>query len=264
MKIGIPKEMFSGEKRVAATPTTVKKLLASGYEVLVEAGAGDFAGYSDQSFQEAGATICAGSVVWSTSDIVAKVRAPQESASGHEADLIREGATLVSFIWPAQSAPLLKKLADRRVTVFAMDQVPRITRAQKLDALSSMANLAGYRAVVEAAAAFGSPFTGQVTAAGKIPPAKVLVIGAGVAGLAALGTAKSLGAIVRSFDTRPAVKEQIQSMGAEFLMLEFAEDGTGQGGYAKTMSAEFIAAEMALFAKQAKEVDIIITTALIP
>jgi len=268
LKIGIPKEIFPGELRVAGTPATVKKLIASGHQVLVEAGAGVAAGYPDEGFRAAGASVVSPEAVWGDADIVTKIRPPGHLGSGggarDEVALLREGGTLVSFIWPAQSPDLVKSLAMRRANVFAMDQVPRITRAQKLDALSSMANLTGYRAVIEAAAAYGSPFTGQVTAAGKIPPAKVLVIGAGVAGLAALGTAKSLGAIVRAFDTRPAVREQIQSMGAEFLMLDFKEDGTGQGGYAKTMSPEFIAAEMALFATQAKDVDIIITTALIP
>ena len=195
-----------------------------------------------------------------------KVRPPEAhpELAIDETDLLSKGGHLISFIWPAQNADLMKKLAAKEVTVLAMDSVPRISRSQKLDALSSMANIAGYRAVVEAAQHFGRFFTGQITAAGKVPPAKVLVIGAGVAGLAAIGAAKSMGAIVRAFDTRPAVKEQIESMDAEFLMLDFEEDGTGAGGYAKTMSKEFIEAEMALFARQAMEVDIIITTALIP
>jgi NAD(P) transhydrogenase subunit alpha len=194
------------------------------------------------------------------------VRPPEHDGQlgKHEVDLLSPGATLVSFIWPGANAELLERLTARRVTVLAMDQVPRVTRAQKMDALSSMANIAGYRAIIEAASFFGRFFTGQMTAAGKVPPAKVLVIGAGVAGLSAIGTARGLGAIVRAFDTRPAVKEQVESMGAEFLELSFAEDGTGQGGYAKTMSAEFIAAEMALFKEQARQVDIIVTTALIP
>ena len=181
-----------------------------------------------------------------------------------ETELLREGGTLISFIWPAQNPELMEKLAARKATVLAMDSVPRISRAQKLDALSSMANVAGYRAVVEASNYFGRFFTGQVTAAGKIPPAKVLIIGAGVAGLAAIGAASSMGAVVLAFDTRPEVKEQVESMGAEFLMLDFEEEGSGEGGYAKVMSEEFIQAEMELFAQQAKEVDIIITTALIP
>src|SRR5690606_19944922 len=182
----------------------------------------------------------------------------------HEVDLLREGATLIGFIWPAQNPDLMQRLAARKVTVLAMDSVPRISRAQKLDALSSMANIAGYRAVIEAAQHFGRFFTGQITAAGKIPPAKVLVIGAGVAGLSAIGTARNMGAIVRAFDTRPEVKEQVESMDAQFLMLDFEEEGSGAGGYAKVMSDEFIRKEMELFAAQAKEVDIIITTALIP
>jgi NAD(P) transhydrogenase subunit alpha len=183
-----------------------------------------------------------------------------------ETELLREGATLISYLWPAQNEELIQRLAQRKVTVMAMDSVPRISRAQKLDALSSMANIAGYRAVVEAASQFGRFFTGQITAAGKVPPAKILVIGAGVAGLAAIGAAGSMGAVVRAFDTRPEVKEQVESMGAEFLMLEFEEeeDGAGEGGYAKVMSKAFIEAEMKLFAEQAMEVDIIITTALIP
>jgi NAD(P) transhydrogenase subunit alpha len=204
--------------------------------------------------------------LWAQGDLVLKVQPPDEHADlgCHEADLLREGSVLVSFIWPAKNEALVQRLAARRATVLAIDQIPRITRAQKMDALSSMANIAGYRAVIEAASFYGRFFTGQVTAAGKVPPAKVLVIGAGVAGLAAIGAARGLGAIVRAFDTRPAVKEQVQSMGAEFLELHFEEDGTGEGGYAKVMSAEFIAREMALFAEQAKDVDIIITTALVP
>lgn len=264
MKIGLPKEIFTGERRVAGTPATVKKLRAAGFEVLVENGAGAAAGYLDLDYQSAGAVIADAATVWGMSDIVTKVRPPQATEQGHEADRLKSGATLISFIWPADAGDLLKRLGARQATVFGMEQVPRISRAQKLDALSSMANLTGYRAVIEAAAAYGSPFTGQITAAGRIPAATVLVIGAGVAGLAALGAARGLGAIVRAFDTRPAAKEQVESMGAEFLMLNFKEDGTGQGGYGKTMSAEFIAAEMALFAAQAKEVNIIITTALIP
>jgi NAD(P) transhydrogenase subunit alpha len=197
-----------------------------------------------------------------------KVRAPEVHPvlGVDEVELLREGATLISYLWPAQNEELMQRLAQRKVTVMAMDSVPRISRAQKLDALSSMANIAGYRAVVEAASQFGRFFTGQITAAGKVPPAKILVIGAGVAGLAAIGAAGSMGAVVRAFDTRPEVKEQVESMGAEFLMLEFEEeeDGAGEGGYAKVMSKAFIEAEMKLFAEQAMEVDIIITTALIP
>lgn len=266
-KIGIPKEIYAGECRVAATPDTVKILQKYGFEVLVESGAGEAANFSNQAYLDAGCRIIVDTeTLWSYADLILKVRPPiwNSNLNKHEADLLHEGATLISFIWANQNPELVEHLANRKATVLAMDAVPRISRAQKLDALSSMANIAGYRAVIEAAQQFGRFFTGQITAAGKVPPAKVLVIGAGVAGLAAVGTARSLGAIVRSFDTRPVVKEQVQSLGAEFLELSFEEDGTGQGGYAKTMSPEFIKAEMELFAAQAKEVDIIITTALIP
>ena len=263
MKIGVPKEIHEGEKRVATTPEVIGHLKKLGFEVIVEAGAGSLANFSDAAYTEAGAVI-ANEVksVWNDSDIILKVRGPE--LNGPEIDLLKEGQILISFLWPAQNPDLLKKLADKKVTAMAMDMVPRISRAQKMDALSSMANIAGYRAVVEAAQNFGRFFTGQITAAGKVPPAKVMVIGAGVAGLAAIGAAKSMGAIVRAFDTRPEVKEQVESMDAEFLELDFEEEGSGAGGYAKVMSKEFIEAEMALFAEQAKEVDIIITTALIP
>ena len=267
MKIGIPKEIRPGERRVAATPETVSRLLKLGFEVAVESQAGAGASFSDAEYSALGATVVPGArALWDQSQIVLKVQPPEQNIElgVHEAELLPEGAVLVSFIWPGKNAELVQRLAARRATVLAMDQVPRITRAQKMDALSSMANIAGYRAVIEAASFYGRFFTGQMTAAGKVPPAKVLVIGAGVAGLAAIGAARSLGAIVRAFDTRAEVREQIQSMGAEFLEVHIKEDGAGSGGYAKTMSAEFIAAEMALFAKQAKEVDIIITTALVP
>lgn len=267
LKIGIPKEVFPGERRVAATPDTAKTLQKMGFEVLVESKAGADATFSDQVYEQVGCQVVSDATqLWETADIILKVRAPQmhPTLNRHEAELLNEGKTLISFIWPAQNEDLLKQLAERKANVLAMDAIPRISRAQKMDALSSMANIAGYRAVVESANNFGRFFTGQITAAGKVPPAKVLVIGAGVAGLAAIGAARGLGAVVRSFDTRPVVKEQVQSMGAEFLELEFEEDGTGAGGYAKTMSPEFIAAEMELFAQQAEEVDIIITTALIP
>ncbi|HEX2669518.1 MAG TPA: Re/Si-specific NAD(P)(+) transhydrogenase subunit alpha [Polyangiaceae bacterium] len=267
MKIGIPKERRPGERRVAATPDTVSRLLKLGFEVQVESQAGAGASFSDADYTALGASIVSGArELWESSELVLKVQPPEQNTElgVHEADLLREGGMLVSFIWPAKNGELVERLAARRATVIAMDQVPRITRAQKMDALSSMANIAGYRAVIEAASFYGRFFTGQMTAAGKVPPAKVLVIGAGVAGLAAIGAARSLGAIVRAFDTRSEVREQIQSMGAEFLEVNIKEDGSGGGGYAKTMSPEFIAAEMALFAKQAKEVDIIITTALIP
>ncbi|MCR9163691.1 MAG: Re/Si-specific NAD(P)(+) transhydrogenase subunit alpha [Nannocystaceae bacterium] len=267
MRIGIPKEIYEGERRVAATPDTVRRMIKKqGFMVVVESGAGVLASYPDSAYEEAGATIVdMPSEVWNC-DIVAKVRPPQyhEGTGQEEAEMLAEGSTLISFLWPAEAEATIKMLEGRKVNAIAMDQVPRITRAQKLDALSSMGNIAGYRAVVEAAQQFGRFFTGQITAAGKVPPAKVLVIGAGVAGLAAIGAARGLGAIVRAFDTRPVVKEQVESMGAEFLEVEFEEDGTGVGGYAKVMSPEFIAAEMALFLEQAKEVDIIITTALIP
>ena len=267
MKIGIPKEVHAGEKRVATTPDVAKQLIKLGYEVAIEAGAGSAAHFSDASYVEAGVTVVKNAKeIWSESDIVLKVRGPElnPALNTEEVDLLKEKQILISFLWPAQNPELLKKLADKKVTAMAMDMVPRISRAQKMDALSSMANIAGYRAVVEAAQHFGRFFTGQITAAGKVPPAKVMVIGAGVAGLAAIGAAKSMGAIVRAFDTRPEVKEQIESMDAEFLELDFEEEASGTGGYAKLMSKEFIAAEMALFAEQAKEVDIIITTALIP
>ena len=261
MKIGIPKEIHPGERRVAATPDTAKRLKSFGFDVIVESGAGAAAEFVNLAYTDVGCEIAADArSLWAAADVVLKVRPP----TADEVALLREGGTLISFIYPAQNKDLLAQLAARKATVIAMDAVPRISRAQKLDALSSMANISGYRAIVEAANNFGRFFTGQITAAGKVPPAKVLVIGAGVAGLAAIGVAKGLGAIVRSFDTRPVVKEQIESMGAEFLLLDFKEDGTGEGGYAKPMSEEFIAAEMDLFRRQAKEVDIIITTALIP
>ena len=267
MKIGVPKEIHPGEKRVATTPDVAEKIIKLGFEVSVETGAGLGANISDEAYKEVGCTIRKNAkTLWQNSDIVMKVRPPEThpELAIDESELLSKNGCLISFIWPAQNDALLHKLANNNVTVLAMDSVPRISRSQKLDALSSMANIAGYRAVVEAAQHFGRFFTGQITAAGKIDPAKVLIIGAGVAGLAAIGAAKSMGAIVRAFDTRPEVKEQIESMDAEFLMLEFEEDGSGSGGYAKTMSKEFIAAEMALFARQAMEVDIIITTALIP
>ncbi|MFK8111733.1 MAG: Re/Si-specific NAD(P)(+) transhydrogenase subunit alpha [Rubripirellula sp.] len=264
MKVGITKEIYPGERRVAATPETARRLMEKlGFEVLVESEAGAAASFPDSSYQAVGCELTQGaSAIWDQADVVLKVRAPQD----HEIQQMRAGQTLVCFLAPAQNQALLEKIGQRSATAISIDAVPRISRAQKLDALSSMANIAGYRAVVEAAGLFGRFFTGQITAAGKVPPAKVMVIGAGVAGLAAIGTARGLGAIVRAFDVRPEVAEQVKSMGADFLMLEFEEDEDGgtAGGYAKTMSKEFIDAEMALFAAQAKEVDIIITTALIP
>ncbi len=266
MKIGIPKETHENERRVACIPAEVVRLGGLGHAVLIERSAGFAAGFSDPEYQEAGAVIIdEPRDLWEQAQLVCKVHPPGVGKSGlHEADLLTTGKTLISFFWPAQNRALLEQVAARGATVLAMDAVPRISRAQKMDALSSMSSIAGYRAVIEAGQHFGRFFTGQITAAGKIPPATVMVIGAGVAGLSAIGTAASLGAVVRAFDTRPEVREQIESLNAEFLELDFAEDGSGQGGYAKVMSEEFIRAEMALFAAQAREVDIIITTALIP
>ncbi len=265
MRIGIPKEIFEEERRVAATPDVAAQLKKLGFDVAVESGAGAAASFDDDAYRNEGVEISHdAAALWRDSDIILKVRAPADGGPQDELGLLREGHVLISFLWPAQNAELLDKLAAKGVTTLAMDSIPRISRAQKMDALSSMANIAGYRAVVEAAQHFGRFFTGQITAAGKVQPAKVLVIGAGVAGLAAIGAAKGMGAIVRAFDTRPEVKEQVESMDGEFLMLDFEEEGSGVGGYAKVMSEEFIKAEMALFAEQAKEVDIIITTALIP
>ncbi len=261
LRLGIPREVFPGERRVAITPGNVEKFKKLGFEVAVQSEAGLAAGFDDAEYVKAGALIVPEArALLSSADVVLKVRAP----SPGEIAMLKAGAFLVSFVMPAQNPELLKQLAGAKVSTLALDAIPRTTRAQKMDVLSSMANLAGYRAVVEAAAAFSRPFTGQITAAGKMPPAKIMIIGAGVAGLAAIGAGRALGAIVRAFDTRPEVKDQITSMGAEFLELNFHEDGTGEGGYAKVMSPEFIKAEMELFANQAKEVDIIITTALIP
>ena len=259
--VGIPREIGAGERRVAATPETTKRLIKLGFEVRVETNAGELASFQDSDFVAAGATIEeTPEALWKASDVVLKVRPPTMAEIG----LLNEGATLISFIWPRKNPELLAALTARKANALGMDLVPRITRAQKMDALSSMANIAGYRAVIEAASFFGRFFTGQITAAGQVPPARVLVIGAGVAGLAAIGAARSLGAIVRAFDTRPGVKEQVESMGAEFLDLDFEEEGGGEGGYAREMSPAFIAAEMALFAAEAREADIVITTALIP
>jgi H+-translocating NAD(P) transhydrogenase subunit alpha len=259
--IGVPKEIFPGEKRVATVPDVVPKLAKLGFSVIVQSGAGEAASISDEAYAAAGARVVPdAAAVWSGADIVFKVRAP----SGEEVQAMREGQILVSFIWPAQNPQLLQSLAAKKATVLAMDSVPRISRAQKLDALSSMANIGGYRAVIEAAHEFGRFFTGQITAAGKVPPAKVFVIGAGVAGLAAIGAASGLGAIVRANDTRPEVADQIRSLGGEYVPVEYVEEGTGVGGYAKVMSEGFQKAQRETFAKQAKEVDIIITTALIP
>ena len=259
--IGVPREIFPGERRVATVPDVVQKLIKLGFTVAVQSGAGDLASISDDAYRAAGATIVDDAAgLWAESDIIFKVRGP----TAEEVGLLRERGTLVSFIWPAQNPELLQRLAAKKATVLAMDSVPRMSRAQKLDALSSMANIGGYRAVIEAAHHFGRFFTGQITAAGKVPPAKVFVIGAGVAGLAAIGTASGLGAIVRANDTRPEVGDQIKSLGGEFVPVDYVEEGTGVGGYAKVMSEGFQKAQRETFAKQAKEVDIIITTALIP
>ncbi|HHF5189115.1 TPA: Re/Si-specific NAD(P)(+) transhydrogenase subunit alpha [Haemophilus influenzae] len=259
MLIGVPRELLENENRVAATPKTVQQILKLGFDVIVEHDAGFKASFEDQAFLEAGAKIGSSAEIWQ-SDIIFKVNAPTDE----EIAQMKEGATLVSFIWRMQNPELMEKLTAKKINVLAMDAVPRISRAQALDALSSMANISGYRAVIEAAHEFGSFFTGQITAAGKVPPAKVLVIGAGVAGLAAIGAANSLGAIVRAFDSRPEVKEQVQSMGASFLEIDFKEEGGSGDGYAKVMSEEFNRRAMELYAEQAKEVDIIITTAAIP
>jgi NAD(P) transhydrogenase subunit alpha len=261
MIIGVPKEAQPGERRVAATPDTVKRLKQLGFDVQVERGAGERAAFPNQDYEAAGAKLIDGATaLWNSADLLLKVQPPTTDEVG----LLKAGAVLTSFIWPSRNEALLKALGARGVTVLAMDRVPRISRAQKLDALSSMANIAGYRAIVEAAQHFGRFFTGQITAAGKVPPAKVLVIGAGVAGLAAIGAARGLGAIVRAFDTRAEVKDQVKSLGATFLEVDVKEEGGGGGGYAKVMSEAFIKAEMALFAAEAKDVDIIVTTALIP
>lgn len=261
MIIGIPKESLKGENRVAGSPSATSALLKLGFSVQVQKGAGTKASFTDEEYSQSSAEVVPKKQCWQ-SDIIFKVNAPTLD----EVELMNDGATLISFIAPAQSPDLLEALRQKSITTLAMEMVPRMTRSQSMDALSSMANIAGYRAVIEASHHFGRFFTGQITAAGKMPPAKIMIIGAGVAGLAAIGTASSLGAIVRAFDTRPEVKEQIESMGAEFLELDYQEpEDTGSGdGYAKEMSKAFIEAEMALFAEQAKDVDIIITTAMIP
>ncbi len=267
MKLAVPKECRPGERRVAVTPENVARLVKLGFSVAVEHDAGAAASFGDDDYAAAGAEVIAGTRdIWLAGDIVLKVQPPAAHPvlGVHEAELIREGGTLISFLYPGKNKDIIDRLAARKATAIAVDQIPRISRAQKMDALSSMANIAGYRAVVEAASFYGRFFTGQMTAAGRVPPAKVLVIGAGVAGLAAIGAARGMGAIVRAFDTRPTVKEQVKSMGAEFIELDVHEDGEGTGGYAKEMSPAFIKAEMEMFAAQARDVDIIITTALIP
>jgi len=267
VKLAVPKECRPGERRVAVTPENVARLIKMGFAVAVEHDAGAAASFGDDDYVAAGAEIVADTrAIWQTGDILLKVQPPEmHPALGvHEADLIRERGTVISFLYPGKNTDVVQRLAARKATAIAVDQIPRISRAQKMDALSSMANIAGYRAVVEAASFYGRFFTGQMTAAGRVPAAKVLVIGAGVAGLSAIGAARAMGAIVRAFDTRPTVKEQVKSMGADFIELNVAEDGEGAGGYAKEMSPAFIKAEMEMFAAQAKDVDIIITTALIP
>ena len=262
LMIGVPREVFAGEKRVATVPDVVAKLVKLGFRVTVETGAGLNANFDDQSYIDAGAEIASSAeALWSSADIVFKVRGP----SADEVQLLKEGATLISFIWPAQNPELMQQLAARKVTVLAIDALPRtLSRAQKMDALTSQAGVAGYRAVIEAANAFGRFFNGQITAAGKVPPAKVFIAGAGVAGLAAIGTAANLGAIVRANDTRAEVADQVVSLGGEFVKVDYEEEGSGGGGYAKVMSEGFQAAQREMYAKQAREVDIIITTALIP
>ncbi|WP_163576987.1 Re/Si-specific NAD(P)(+) transhydrogenase subunit alpha [Halomonas faecis] len=263
MKIGAPKELANGEARVALTPDSAQLIQKLGHDCLIESGAGAAAGFDDDAYRRAGVTVVDGAeALWRDAEVVIKVREPLDEEVGH----LREGQTLISFFWPAQNEALLEQCRAKGATVVAMDMVPRISRAQKMDALSSMANIAGYRAVIEAGNNFGRFFTGQVTAAGKVPPAKVLVVGAGVAGLSAIGTAASLGAVVRAFDVRPEVAEQIESMGAEFLFLDFDEsqDGAESGGYAAPSSPEFREKQLECFREQAPDVDIVITTALIP
>ena len=261
-RIGVPKEIFMGEKRVATVPDAVTKLVKLGFAVVVEQGAGELADLSDAAYVEAGATIApSAAALWSDCDIVFKVRAP----TTEEVALMHEGQTLIGFLWPAQNPDLMQQLAAKKVTALSIDALPRtLSRAQKMDALTSMAGVSGYRAVVESANAFGRFFNGQITAAGKVPPAKVFIAGAGVAGLAAIGAAASLGAIVRANDTRAEVADQVVSLGGEFVKVDYEEEGSGGGGYAKVMSEGFQAAQREMYAKQAKECDIIITTALIP
>jgi NAD(P) transhydrogenase subunit alpha len=260
--IGVPKETAAGEKRVATVPEVVQKLVKLGFSVAVESGAGDAANFADDTYVAAGAQVVPGAAdIWSRADIVFKVRPP----SPQEAAMLREGGTLVGFVWPAQNPELMQQLAARRATVLAIDALPRqLSRAQKMDALTSMAGISGYRAVIEAANAFGRFFNGQVTAAGKIPPARVFIAGAGVAGLAAIGTAANLGAIVRANDTRAEVADQVVSLGGEFVKVDYEEEGSGGGGYAKVMSEGFQQAQREMYAREARDADIIITTALIP
>ena len=262
LTIGVPREVFAGEKRVATVPDVVEKLIKLGFKVAVETGAGDNANFSDDAYRAAGAEVIEDAAkLWATSDIVFKVRGP----SSEEVGLLREGGALLSFIWPAQNPELLQQLAAKKATVLAIDSLPRtLSRAQKMDALTSQAGVAGYRAVIEAANAFGRFFNGQITAAGKVPPAKVFIAGAGVAGLSAIGTAANLGAIVRANDTRAEVADQVVSLGGEFVKVDYEEEGSGGGGYAKVMSEGFQQAQREMYAKQAMDVDSIVTTALIP
>ena len=263
MKIGAPKEIFPGENRVAMTPESAQALQKLGHSCVIETGAGAAAGFEDAAYSAANVEIVAtAQALVDAADVIVKVREPVAD----EIAMLQSGQTVISFFWPGQNTELLEQAKDRGATVIAMDMVPRISRAQKMDALSSMANIAGYRAVIEAGNNFGRFFTGRVTAAGKVPPAKVLVVGAGVAGLAAIGTATSLGAITMAFDVRPEVAEQIESMGAEFVFLEFeeAQDGAATGGYAAPSSPEFREKQLAKFRELAPEIDIVITTALIP
>ncbi|MGD2140476.1 MAG: Re/Si-specific NAD(P)(+) transhydrogenase subunit alpha [Burkholderiales bacterium] len=260
--IGVPKETMAGEKRVATMPEVVEKLIKLGFSVKVQSGAGETASVSDEAYRAAGAEVVADTAaLWAGSDIVFKVRPPDDA----EIALMREGGTLIGFIWPAQNPELMKQLAAKKATVLAIDSLPRqLSRAQKMDALTSMAGVSGYRAVIEAANAFGRFFNGQITAAGKVPPAKVFIAGAGVAGLAAIGTAANLGAVVRANDTRAEVADQVVSLGGEFVKVDYEEEGAGGGGYAKVMSEGFQQAQREMYAEQAKDADIIITTALIP
>jgi NAD(P) transhydrogenase subunit alpha len=262
MLIGVPAETTAGEKRVATVPDVVEKLVKLGFAVAVQSGAGEAANFPDDAYRAAGAEVVASAAdIWAKPDIVFKVRAP----SAQEVGLMHEGCVLIGFIWPAQNPELMQQLAAKKATVLAIDSLPRqLSRAQKMDALTSMAGISGYRAVIEAAHAFGRFFNGQVTAAGKIPPAKVFIAGAGVAGLAAIGTAANLGAIVRANDTRAEVADQVVSLGGEFVKVDYEEEGSGGGGYAKVMSEGFQQAQRAMYAQQAKDADIIITTALIP
>ena len=262
LTIGVPREVYANEKRVATVPEIVEKLIKQGFKVAVESGAGSLANFSDDVYRAAGAEIIEDAAkLWATADIIFKVRGP----NSEEVALLREGSTLVSFIWPAQNPELMQQLAAKKVSVLAIDSLPRqLSRAQKMDALTSTAGISGYRAVIEAANAFGRFFNGQITAAGKVPPAKVFIAGAGVAGLAAIGTSANLGAIVRANDTRAEVADQVKSLGGEFVKVDYEEEGSGGGGYAKVMSEGFQQAQREMYAREVKDADIVITTALIP